>query len=133
MIVLDTHVLLWLDRDDKVLGEQSRGLIDRVWRTDRVAVNAISFWESAMLAAKGRIELPIPAEAWRSDLLQAGIQEISLDGRLSLIAAQLRNFHKDPADRFIVATAIHHRATLVTADADILGWPGELSRQDARL
>jgi PIN domain nuclease of toxin-antitoxin system len=133
VIVLDTHVLLWLDRDDKALGEQSRGLIDRVWRADRVAVNAISFWESAMLAAKGRIELPIPAEAWRSDLLRAGIQEISLDGRLSLIAAQLRNFHKDPADRFIVATAIHHRATLVTADADILGWPGELSRQDARL
>ena len=133
MIVLDTHVLLWLDRDDKALGEQSRGLIDRVWRTDRVAVNAITFWESAMLASRGRIELPIPAEQWRSDLLQAGIQEIGLDGRLSLIAAQLRDFHKDPADRFIVATAIYHRATLVTADANILAWPGELSRQDARL
>jgi PIN domain nuclease of toxin-antitoxin system len=133
VIVLDTHVLLWLDRDDAALGQQSRDLIERAWRTDRVAVNAITFWESAMLASKGRIALPIPAEVWRSDLLQAGIQEIGLDGRLSLMAAQLRDFHKDPADRFIVATAIHYRATLVTADADILGWQGEVSRQDARL
>ena len=133
MIVLDTHVLLWLDRDDETLGQQSRRLIEQAWRTERVAVNAITFWESAMLASRGRIKLPLAAELWRSDLLQAGIQEISLDGRLGLIAAQLSDFHKDPADRFIVATAIHHGAVLVTADADILAWQGELSRQDACL
>ncbi len=85
-----------------------------------------------MLAARGRITLTVAAELWRADLLQAGIHEVSLDGRLGLIAAQLPNFHKDPADRFIVATAIHHRAVLITADANILDWRGELSCQDAR-
>jgi len=133
MIVLDTHALIWLDRNDSVLGPKTRGLIEKAWQTDRVAVNSISFWESAMLVARGRITLPSAAELWRADLLRAGIHEICLDGRLSLIAAQLLDFHKDPADRFIVATAIQHRAILVTADAHILGWQGDLSCQDARL
>lgn len=79
-----------------------------------------------------RITLPVAAELWRADLLQAGIHEVSLDGRLGLIAGQLPDFHKDPADRFIVATAIYHRAVLITADANILDWRGELSCQDAR-
>ena len=133
MIVLDTHALIWLDRDDSALGPIARGLIEKAWRTDCVAVNVISFWESAMLAARGRITLPVAAELWRADLLQAGIHEVSLDGRLALIAAQLPDFHKDPADRFIVATAIHHRAVLITADANILDWRGELTLQNARL
>jgi PIN domain nuclease of toxin-antitoxin system len=132
VIVLDTHVLLWLDCGDPSLGPETRRLIERDWQTSRVAVNAISFWECCMLAARGRIKLPVAVELWRAELLQSGIHEVCLDGRLGLIAAQLAEFQKDPADRFIVATAVHHDATLVTADAQILDWPGRLARQDAR-
>lgn len=133
MIVLDTHALLWMDRNDAALGPSTRTLIEQSWRKEGVAVCALSFWEVAMLEARGRISLPVAAQLWRTDLLQAGVREIPLDGQLALIAASLDNFHKDPADRFIVATVVHHRALLVTADSQILAWGGVLKRQNARL
>ena len=132
MIVLDTHVLLWMDRNDKSLGSEARRQIEDAWRTEGICVSAISFWEVAVLALRGRVVLPVAIEVWRADLLQAGVQEIPIDGRIALLAASLQNFHRDPADRFIVATAMHHRASLVTADSKILGWPVEFARQDAR-
>ena len=131
MIVLDTHALLWMDRNDPTLGPQTRALIENTWRSDVVAVSAISCWETALLADRGRIVLPVPAEAWRVDLLQAGLREIALDGRVALLANRLEGLHRDPADRFIVATSYQLGATLVTADTQILGWGGDLPRQDA--
>ncbi len=132
MIVLDTHTLLWMDRNDDALGARSRALIEEAWRAGSVAVCAISFWETAMLAQRGRIVLPSAVEVWRADLLHAGIQEIALDGGIALLATQLENLHRDPADRFIVATVLQHRATLITADAKILEWASDLLTQDAR-
>ena len=131
MIVLDTHALLWMDRNDQTLGPQTRDLIENTWRSDVVAVSAISFWETALLADRGRIVLPVPAEAWRLDLLQAGLREIAVDGRVALLATRLEGLHRDPADRFIVATSLQLGATLVTADRQLLGWDGALPRQDA--
>jgi PIN domain nuclease of toxin-antitoxin system len=132
VIVLDTHALLWMDRNDASLGTQSRRLIEDAWRTNTVAVSAISFWEVAMLAQRGRIVLPVDIEIWRADLLQAGVQEISVNGRISILATSFHNLHRDPADRFIVATAMQHGALLVTADSKILEWKENLDRQDAR-
>ena len=129
--MLDTHALLWMDRNDPMLGPQARALIENTWRSDVVAVSAISFWETALLADRGRIVLPVSAEAWRLDLLQAGLREIAVDCRVSLLATRLEGLHRDPADRFIVATSLQLGATLVTADRQILGWNGALPRQDA--
>jgi PIN domain nuclease of toxin-antitoxin system len=131
VIVLDTHALVWMDRNDSMLGPQTRALIENTWRSDVVAVSAISFWETFMLADRGRIVLPVSAEVWRVDLLQAGLREIALDGRVALLAARLEGLHRDPADRFIVATSFQLGATLVTADTQILEWSGDLLRQDA--
>lgn len=132
MIVLDTHVLLWMDRDDESLGKKSRAIIDQAWKKDVVAVNAISFWEVSLLAQRGRIDLPANVDAWRWDLLQAGIREIPLDGRIALLASSLDSEHRDPADRFIIATALHHDALLITADKVLLDWEPVLKRLDAR-
>ena len=68
MIVLDTHVLAWADNDERRLGRKARALINRVWNQGEVAVCAMSFWEMAMLQARGRIELPATAEEWRGQL-----------------------------------------------------------------
>jgi PIN domain nuclease of toxin-antitoxin system len=133
VIVLDTHALLWMDRDDPALGAASRRLIEDAWRAGQVAVSAISYWETAMLVQRGRIVLPLPATEWRSELLQAGLREIVLDGRIGILASHLENLHRDPADRFIIATALQNQATLVTADENVLAWPSELLRQDARM
>ena len=57
MILLDTHVLLWLDRDDVSLGAQARACISQAWQAGCLAVSAISFWEAALLDQRGRIEI----------------------------------------------------------------------------
>ncbi|MDZ7831948.1 MAG: type II toxin-antitoxin system VapC family toxin [Desulfobacterales bacterium] len=132
MIVLDTHTLLWMDRDDDALGKRSRSLIEQAWKNDVVAVSAITFWECALLEQRGRIQLPLEVEVWRADLLQAGVKEIVLDGRIALLASALEYFPRDPADRFIAATALHYDALLLTADKNILDWQSALLRQNAR-
>ena len=132
MILLDTHVLLWLDRDDAQLGHQARKSIAQAWERCQVAVSVISFWEAAMLNRRGRIHLGLPPERWRADWLEAGLLELPLEGGIALQAVELDAFHADPADRFIAASAIWHRATLLTADQAILNWPGSLERLDGR-
>lgn len=131
-LLLDTHVLLWLDCDDKKLGPESRNTISAAWREGCVAVSAISFWEAAMLQARKRIALPISVSLWRSDWLAAGLQELPLNGDIALAAVELIEFHADQADRFITATAQRNQAQLITADSAILNWPGSLHRLDAR-
>lgn len=131
MLLIDTHVLLWLDRDDPALGPCSRELIASAWNQGEVAVCAISFWEVAMLAARDRIVLPQTATIWRTDWLRAGLREIPLDGEIALAAAGMQAFHADPADRFIVACALLRGATLVSADRAILAWSGPLRSQPA--
>jgi PIN domain nuclease of toxin-antitoxin system len=83
--------------------------------------------------ARGRLRVRGPVARWRHELLERGIVELPLGGGTCIAAAQLRDFHADPADRFIVATAHVIGATLITADQRILGWTGPLDRHDARL
>ena len=131
MILLDTHAVLWLRAGDARLGNASREEIQRAWEADQLALSAISFWEMAMLREKGRINYPDDVGLWRREQLRQGLVEIPVDGEIGIRAAGLPDFHPDPADRIIVATAVGgHR--LVTADERILAWSGNLSRLDAR-
>lgn len=132
MILLDTHALLWMDADNSTLGKNSRRLIQQAWEAQKLAVSAISFWECAMLQQRDRLVLSMPPHIWRLDLLAAGLTEYPLDGEVAVLAAQLEDLHKDPADRFIAATAMIHGATLVTSDERLLAWEHRLKRQDAR-
>jgi PIN domain nuclease of toxin-antitoxin system len=132
VIVLDTHVLLWAVSDDRKLGRKTRATIDRRWANGELAVPAIAFWEIGLLEARGRVKLPAPAREWRNVVLAAGAIELPLDGNVALRALDLAGLHDDPADRFIVATAVAHEATLITADERLLAWQHSLERQDAR-
>lgn len=125
MIVLDTHVLIWMDADDDALGPQARARIEQAWSAGEVAVSAISFWECAMLVAKGRIVLPLAVEGWRAGLLSAGLE-------IALAAAGFADLPRDPADHFIAASTVVRNATLVTADEKLLAWSSDLPRLDAR-
>jgi len=131
MILLDTHVLIWVDIDDPTLGKSTRRLITQAWEAGELATSSMSFWECAMLHARQRIILPKSPLAWRGDLLAAGLVELPVDGRVSILATELDPLHKDPADRLIVASAITHSATLVTADERLLKWKHAVKRQNA--
>ena len=131
VILLDTHVLIWLDEGSDKLGTQTHKLIDAAFREDTLAVSAMTWWEAAMLQSKGRVELP-PVRGWYRELMDAGLTEIPLDGEMAIASVELERFHGDPADRIITATAILRGATLITADEKILSWDGGLNRHDAR-
>jgi PIN domain nuclease of toxin-antitoxin system len=130
VILLDTHAAIWF-AIDKGLGRQSEKMADRALAGDRLAVSAFSFWELAMLIAKGRLRLFKSAGEERAKWVGAGIRELPLTGEIAILAAELTGLNGDPADRIIAATAIANDATLVTADAKLLRWRHRLKRQDA--
>ena len=131
MLIVDTHTLLWSRRHPSPMGPGSMEEIDAAWQADNLAVSAFTFWEVAMLRAKDRLDSPADVATWRRELLGQGLIEIPVDGDIGIRANALDDFHADPADRIIVATAMGgHR--LVTADERILGWGGSLDRLDAR-
>ena len=126
LILLDTHSLIWLDQADDRLGPKTRSQLDAALKDKNLFVSAISFWELAMLQTKGRLILP-PLIHWRKDLLDMGLKEVPVTGDIGILANNLEEFHPDPADRLIVASALKIGATLVTADKRILAWSGQLN------
>ena len=87
-------------------------------------MSSISFWEIAMLARRGRIELARSIVEWRDAVLdRPGLKEIPLDSAIAIDAVALPGFaHADPADRFLIATARRIGATLVTRDERIAAY-----------
>ncbi len=132
MILLDTHALLWMDQGLPRLGSRARKASEGALREGCLAISAVSFWEAAVLVERGRVELDKPTEVWRRELLQSGLIEVPLDGRIAITAIGLPGLHGDPADLFIAATAIIKEARLITADRRLLNWSGPLECLDAR-
>ncbi len=133
MIILDTHVLVWYALDDERLGRSARRRIQAAVRATELGVSAISYWEIAMLAAAGRLRLDGSPDAFRTEALARGIDEVAVDGKIAIVASRLAGMHSDPADRIIVATALERAATLITADAKILAMKSGPARHDAQV
>jgi PIN domain nuclease of toxin-antitoxin system len=132
MIILDTHALVWLVNRDPRMGEAARDLADIALTEWRLWVSAITFCEIAYLVRQAKLRLGASTVEWRRDLMSRGLRERTIDGTVAIEAVLLAGFHKDPADRLIVATALRMGAGLLTADENILAWGGPLERYDAR-
>ena len=102
MILLDTHVMLWLRLGERELGTRTRAEIDRAWQSGEVAVSAISFWEMAMLKAKGRIEFPEDVALWRREQLAQGVDEIAVDGEIGVHAVDFPAVAAGPQAAYIL-------------------------------
>lgn len=118
-LLLDTHVWLWsltapenLKRKVRSRLEQAKG---DVW------LSPISVWELLVLAERGRLRLDAEPRAWvREALEQAPLEEAVLNHEVALRSREVALPHPDPADRFLVATALVHDLTLVTADDTLI-------------
>ena len=135
MIVLDTHVMVWLVEGLDLLGKGARELIDA--NEDELRVSAISFWEMAMLTEKQRIALRSPLSRWKNTALtRSGIRTVPVDGEIAFQAGSLPGtLHGDPSDRIIIATARELACPLLTIDRAIIlyGGQGHVEAIDARL
>ena len=113
--VFDTHVWVWCAagdlRADKILGFSGTAII-----------SAISQWEVSMLAMKGRLSLMPDEDSWFSANLEPPVSLAPLTAEISTASCRLPDFHDDPADRIIVATAITLGLPLITADEKIIRW-----------
>ncbi len=131
-LLLDTHVVIWLDSGDQRLRAATRTAIDRLWLGGgSVLVSAVSAWEIALLADTGRISLDCPPEAWVERFLgRPGVAAVPLSWRTSARAYGLPNFERrDPGDRLLIATAIELGCPLVTYDGPITEYAAGQGRQ----
>ncbi|MCU0750221.1 MAG: type II toxin-antitoxin system VapC family toxin [Akkermansiaceae bacterium] len=116
--VFDTHVWVW-----SAAGDPRAGTLRDFSGT--AIVSAISQWEVSMLAMKGRIELMPDEESWFSANLASPVSLAPLTSAISTASCRLPDFHGDPADRIIVATALTLGLPLITADEKIIRWNEE--------
>jgi len=122
-ILLDTHVWFWYLTGSRRLGARLRRVVDS--RVDSLWLSSISVWELGMLAAKGRVRIAGDYRAWRAraaEMLPVRIAPVDVEIALTSLHVDLA--HRDPADRFIAATAVVHGLALATQDARLagLGW-----------
>lgn len=122
MITLDTHALLWWVSGDKRLSNKAaQSIADTRSSGSVVVVSSISTWEVSMLTSRGRLALSTSVESWLTLVAQvSGVRFVPVNNEIAIQSVNLRGeFHQDPADRMIVATALISGAPLVTADRRI--------------
>lgn len=118
-ILLDTHIWIWYLLGDERLPRNIVSLMTD--ESNELWLSSISVWETLILGQKGRIEFKTNPITWIESHLQLlNLKEATLTNKIAILSRQLVMAHEDPADRFIVATAIHHNLTLATIDRRLI-------------
>ena len=124
MYLLDTNVWLWMVEEPSHIPAKMK---DTVNNADNYPffLSAISVWEVAKKVSLGKLGLSIPVRDWIDKATNdTYIHILPLSVQVSLESTQLPGeFHKDPADQIIVATARHHNLIILTADRLIQSYP----------
>jgi len=125
MIVLDTHVLIWWVDGGVKLSRAATLAIKRAQAENAIMVSSITAWEIAMLVDRARLTLTMDVPTWLSTVNRIpGLRFIPIDNQIAIGSVNLPGeFHQDPADRMIVATARRFGAPLVTQDRRIRSYP----------
>ena len=113
-VLCDTCALIWLATGDAKLSRVARNVIRDA---ELLCFSSISIWEIARKVKAGELEIPV-SPAMFADMLvkQYGMKELPLDNAIMLRSSALPEIHKDPADRFIIATAFLNDCVIVTGD-----------------
>jgi PIN domain nuclease of toxin-antitoxin system len=120
VILLDTHVVVWLAFDQHRISKRARTAIDQTRKsTEGLAIADITLFELATLTSKGRIRLDISLETFLQEV-ESRFVVLPMSGRACARAVGLPpSYPRDPADRMIGATALVEGLTLLTADSEI--------------
>jgi len=119
VILLDTHVLIWLANEPAKLSRKAADAIRRASQQSGIAISAISLWELAWLATHGRLDISGTAEAFVERITsRTAIRPITV--KVATLANQLpADYSGDRCDRLIGATALAEGIGLVTKDMRI--------------
>ena len=113
-ILVDSCAIIWLATGDRKLSKIAR---DAMRDAELLCFSSISIWEIARLVKAGDLELPVsPTRLAELLVEQYEMKEFPVNNSISLRASALPEIHKDPADRFIIATALLNDFTVVTGD-----------------
>jgi PIN domain nuclease of toxin-antitoxin system len=126
VILLDTHVLFWwATKDTQRMTAAATTAISGEFPDGEILVSSITAWEIALLNLRGRLNLAADLGKWLATFGEiAGLRFVAVDNEIGIEAVNLPGeFHKDPADRIIVATARKFGAPIVTADEKIRAYP----------
>jgi PIN domain nuclease of toxin-antitoxin system len=117
-------VWIWFMLADAELAIGEQNTINRAAASGQLRIAAISVWEAALLASRGRVTLGRPLAQWMREAVSApGLSIEPLLAQVAVEACSLPEaFHRDPADRLIVATARITNARLMTRDRRILDY-----------
>ena len=120
MILVDTHVVVWLAFDQDQISRKARTAIDDARKNaDGLAISDITLMELATLASKGRVRLDISLESFLQEV-ETRFVVLPITGRACARAIGLpASYPQDPADRIIGATALVEGLSLLTADREI--------------
>lgn len=122
-MLLDTHILIWCLANSNNLSEPVKKVIDNATSDKRLLLSSISLWEIAMLKSKKRINIYEPIKEFLKSISEIdGLKIIDILPEIAAESSGLDDFHGDPADRIIAATALITGATLLTRDNQILSW-----------
>jgi PIN domain nuclease of toxin-antitoxin system len=120
--LLDTHVLLWWVNADSPLSRGQLDILDAANPDAPLLVSDITLWEIATLTSLGRIRLHLPLRDWLEQATAPPlVQRVSISPAIAAeVAALPDSFHRDPADRILVASARVLGAALLTKDRRII-------------
>tara|TARA_E500000178_G_C16811898_1_gene657326 strand:- start:104 stop:490 length:387 start_codon:yes stop_codon:yes gene_type:complete len=118
MVLLDTHAVLWFYDNPSRLSKKS---LNAIKTSSVLAISTISAWEISMLVQKGRLSLKYDVNQWMSYVSETPlVQWIDISSTIAIKSSTLPGkFHQDPADRFIVATALLYGIPIITKDKSI--------------
>lgn len=119
-LLLDTHIWLWSILDPDLLAPSVASELGS--GTNELWLSPISVWETMLLLERGRLAVDGEPKRWIDDAIRASpVREAPLGYEVAIESCLLRKMHRDPADRFLAASAMVYDLTLVTADERLLG------------